>query len=206
MKSFFTAVWFVLAVGANSQVESGVNLRQLFSNFLDFLANSQDSVNICESGYKLEVSGDSWKCVQKENDEKEPPNCPAAIVCPSNPSCAIGFQLLVHENNCCCVQKDVAESSEEAVIIPECPAACVCPSNPTCSNGFQVLISQENCCCVKEDVFIDVNDKDGDGLVDPKICPICSSTLAGEAECDCIWPMIKSDSAVDSSLKCCLDN
>lgn len=196
-----------------------LNLRKLF----DFVEQNLHSASVCESGYKVELSGNCLKCV--EEDEKEEheqvkatvaKDCPS-LGCPLNPTCNPGFHLLVHGNNCCCVKEDITKDEEStdaepsphieppesteaneagSNLAPSCPAFG-CPLNPTCNPGDHLVTFETNCCCVKEDV-----EKEHE-LVDPKICPLCSSETPGDVNCSCISPLKLLDSIVDPATSCC---
>lgn len=222
MKCFVVTVFTLLACCVNSQLvlelpqnENGLNLREIITSFFNFLSENKNSVPACDVGFELKAVGDFWKCVAKaEKEELLVPLCPESTICVSNPSCSSGFHLLRHEENCCCVKEDIAVSAEalpiaapQPTLVVQCPEAEICPQNPTCFAGNHLLKHEENCCCVKEDVFVNgETDKDNDGLVDPKICPMCSPTELGNVDCDCLMPMKKFESSIDSSLKCCLEN
>jgi hypothetical protein len=131
------------------------------------------------------------------------PICPEAVECSENLSCIEGFKILTHNENCCCVKMDVAESSEaeeSPEVAPTCPEAVECSENLKCHEGFKILTHNENCCCVKMDVF---NDADGDGYADIKVCPMCAPEETGQSDCECITPLTKFTSTIDSSLHCC---
>jgi hypothetical protein len=224
MKSFIIVICLVIEISSSQSVpptkssqNHGIILKGVFLEFLEFLAENSDNVAACESGFKLEASGDYWQCVdatekKDETEEVIAPDCPEAIHCPKSTNCKKGFHLLVHDSKCCCVKQDIAQSSStssettEPVLVSNCPTAQVCPKNPSCSKGYHLLNHADVCCCVKEDVFVDEeNDKD-DGLIDPKICPFCSLTdPAGDVDCDCIMPMRKIDWLFDSVLKFCCE-
>jgi hypothetical protein len=165
----------------------------------------------CIEGFKILTHNENCCCVKMdvaESSEAEEspevaPICPEAVKCSKNLSCIEGFKILTHNENCCCVKMDVADSPEiddAPVLLPECPEAEVCPANPICGDGFDIFSLGGSCCCVKEDVYKDADD---DGYADIKVCPMCAQEEAGNSDCECIMPLTKFTSTIDSSLHCC---
>lgn len=113
----------VIIPNVNSQV--GVNIKNLMLALSSKLNNLAEDIaaNICDSGFKLTVSGDNWECLKSENIKiSDPENEDSGIInianecpstgCPINPGCSEGFELLIHGDNCCCVKKDFAQPIE----------------------------------------------------------------------------------------------
>lgn len=185
---FLVSTLYSFSEAQTDLLQNGINIKQLTDSILSFLRENDFLVSLCAPGFKAEVTEDYLKCVQDElNDtEKEsedtaeeenssiPPSeetsladtCPSNNGCPSNPTCNPGDHLVQHENNCCCVNEDIAkensttgttEAASEDIttsLAPECPSSTSCLNNVHCISGFHLIIHEDNCCCVKEDIPI----------------------------------------------------
>ena len=206
MRNFKVLFLVFFALGVNSQEAPGINLPKLFSAFLSFVLENSGLVPVCNDGFKLQANGDFYECVSTLETKSfmmrpnnDVPVCPEAVKkCPANPSCASGYKILEYEEKCCCVKKDIAQNSDP-VLLPKCPEAVFCPAFPLCKKAFKVLTHGENCCCLEDD---DVNTED-DLPSTTQICPVCFPEEPGSIDCQCLPPMIKTESSIGSTLQCC---
>jgi hypothetical protein len=270
MKKFTILIFVITLISTtlaqNSECRvAGLNVKALISSIQNLLEENAEKVAVCDPGFKLDIWGDYWRCVElnpddasdkttnKSSNKKDEsistlaadsssiigPECPSIIDCNKNPVCNSGYHILKHSNNCCCVKKDVAKDTEEddsnttsppttlaptqaptdsssQLIAPDCPSIVSCRKNPKCNPGFHIVKHEDNCCCVKRDVFVESTDDktkidstvaittNDDGLEEPTICPLCSSNdVSALNKCHCISPYKKIDSIVDPKSKCC---
>lgn len=188
----------------------GLNLKNFAAEISSFLSQKTDNFIFCEEGFQLKVSDDFAYCVElgdsatvtetrdgasedQENIASHAASSGAskldspvfAEVCPSEgcpiiPICQPGYHILIHEDNCCCVEEDIAPKSQHDAeispngsvnvettnepeviegdqapnIAPDCPSEG-CVENAACNQGYHLLIHDDNCCCVKKDVALE---------------------------------------------------
>lgn len=98
-----------------------LNVTNLLSTFLAYLAENSEKHLICGTGYKFEATDNHLGCVKNDSLEALATNIDEPVVanncpswdCPSNPTCNPGYELLIHGENCCCVKDDLAELTDE---------------------------------------------------------------------------------------------
>ncbi|CRK90818.1 CLUMA_CG004508, isoform A [Clunio marinus] len=116
-------VFFVVLMITNFNFANGSEndeIKMLLAQLIKVMGQSNQEPSppkpVCDPGYKLEISGDDWKCSPEtppdapENTSNIASDCPAWD-CPSNPTCNPGFQLLSLGSGCCCVKEDIATPS-----------------------------------------------------------------------------------------------